>query len=144
MTTRGVNSTKNSTNGTKYMASSLKAKDLCLIIKTCKEANVSNLKIGDTELIFFATDSYNQLELPPAGPSQVTTTNEDTPTDQVTTEIMEMFPEDREQLREEMHAQLLMDSPISFEEQMILENLGTGGIEVEDNGPKDRRSGETV
>lgn len=124
------------------MDSSLKPKELCLIIKTCQECNVSNLTLKDIAIEFFASDSEKPSELPQVGPSQVTPTNEEVGSQQPLD--LQMYPEDQEILKEELHAQLLIDDPVGFEEQMMSEQLAAANTEVENDGSKDYRSGEDL
>jgi hypothetical protein len=126
------------------MDSPLKANELCRIIKACRESGVAKLRLGSVELEFYKSDSYNPLELPKLGHSQVSKTIKKNSLQQEIPTEMVYFPEQEDELKEEMHAQLLIDDPSSFEEQMIYENLASANTEGERYGFEDSRPRENL
>lgn len=121
----------------------LKPRELCNIIKACREAGVSKLKLGSIELEFYKSDSYSPLELPLFGHSP-TKIKESKAAAKETPLQMHLLPEQEEELKEELHAHLLIDDPSSFEEQMIYENLSAATLEGERNGPNHSRPRENL
>ena len=119
----------------------LKTKDLCRIIETCRAAGVSKLKLGTIELEFNNIQgSYNPLESPAFGQYSQTKIKhqKEIPTQ------MHLLPEQEEELKEEMHSRLLIDDPSSFEEQMIWENLSAANTEGDINGSTNSRPRENL
>lgn len=92
------------------------ANELCNIIKTCSKNGVSNLKISGIEIDFMSpgTDSPQVGAWTPQKRVSIKQTAETTPL-----KPLELSDKELEEIEELERAQIALDDPIAFEQQVI-------------------------
>lgn|GEM_PF-4776539 len=88
------------------------ARDICNIIKTCKESGVAEFSLGALQVNFGKTPGAAEPQLPLTDPSLIK------PQSEQTTE-MQLTVGDEVNLAEAFYAQQLIDDPVGFEETIL-------------------------
>lgn len=126
-----MNMARNEEKSVHKVPKSFSATEICRIIKLCKKSDVSELKIGEFEVSFHKKadktvqkpiESERKLDLP--------STPSVTPSTPVAGNVERDFGiQDRQTLAELEASQLLIDDPVSYEEQEI-------DAAIHNNGPQ--------
>ena len=137
----GTNSQTKSANGTVTtkiegkLTDSLKARDLCNILKACKEAGVLQLSLGEIKISFQNTAHLPENQL---GNSHLANPPQDTiPGPTINTPTL-VTPIDLAELEEIQRDQMMMDNPEEYERTMIQESMREGEDSIENT--RDRRT----
>lgn len=123
----GIRLKTNSKNGMRS-TEGLKSKDICAIIKACKQAGVREFRYRGLELKFLEVDPPHlaaDQRQPEVGVQII-----ERPTQ--TPEKIEMTTEDEEALREMRTQQLMMEDPSAFEQYIadgMMEKNGLRGVQ---------------
>lgn len=98
------------------MADHLSAKDICLIIKSCKSANVAEITVGGLSLKFHPSGPKDVTE-PSQAVSHVEMAANPIPAEQT------MEPMNEQALLDAEEAQMLIDDPFAYERSQMLKDL---------------------